>query len=377
MPKVSVILPIYNVEKYLRKCLDSVINQTFKDIEIICINDCSADNCENIISEYAKKDGRIKLINHLENQGLGYARNTGLINSNCDYISFIDSDDFISIDYIEYLYNTAIKYDADIVFTDNIYTVNEAKLYIKPYYHNRINIWKKKFKKNETWKEGISDFNVNTPEKENTPEYPLVVAWNKLYKRNFLIQKNLLYSKYRIAEDVDMFYRLLANTPKISYNHCPKYYYLQRVTSLAGSVSATTKPPIAILEVFENVYKYYKENKEELLKDCNYYNFLSLLHTFNNYKAQNKNEFYKKCHDLMKDLNVEIDKDKHPFEAYSCHIMKTNGDYNIYLDKVERIKKKVFSVAWWIPSITLREKYKKYNLNKIAKKKFEEELKNQ
>ena len=196
MPKVSVILPIYNVEKYLRKCLDSVVNQTLKDIEIICINDCSADNCENIILEYAKKDGRIKLINHLENQGLGYARNTGLINSNCDYISFIDSDDFISIDYIEYLYNTAIKYDADIVFTDNIYTVNEAKLYIKPYYHNRINIWKKKFKKNETWKEGISDFNVNTPEKENTPEYPLVVAWNKLYKRNFLIQKNLLYSKY-------------------------------------------------------------------------------------------------------------------------------------------------------------------------------------
>ena len=62
----------------------------------------------------------------------------------------------------------------------------------------------------------------------------------------------------------------------------------------------------------------------------------------------------------MKDLNVEIDKDKHPFEAYSCHIMRTNGDYNIYLDKVERIKKKVFSVAWWIPSITLREKYKKY-----------------
>ncbi len=375
MPKVSVILPIYNVEKYLRKCLDSVINQTFKDIEIICINDCSADNCENIILEYAKKDGKIKIINNEKNYGIGFSRNIGINESSGEYISFIDADDYIEKDYIEILYNTAIKNKADIVFTNNINIVRDK--IIKPYYHNRINIWKKKFKENETWKEGISDFNVNTPEKENTPEYPLVVAWNKLYKRNFLIQKNLLYSKYRIAEDVDMFYRLLANTPKIAYNHCPKYYYLQRVTSLAGSVSAATKPPIAILEVFENVYKYYKENKEELLKDCNYYNFLSLLHTFNNYKAQNKNEFYKKCHDLMKDLNVEIDKDKHPFEAYSCHIMKTNGDYNIYFDKVERIKKKVFSVAWWIPSITLREKYKKYNLDKIAKKKFEEELKNQ
>ena len=300
--------------------------------------------------------------NSMKNKYNEFIKNIASVNQTTETV--LDSDD-------------SMVFDSSKKNTDNIYTVNEAKLYIKPYYHNRINIWKKKFKKNETWKEGISDFNVNTPEKENTPEYPLVVAWNKLYKRNFLIQKNLLYSKYRIAEDVDMFYRLLANTPKIAYNHCPKYYYLQRVTSLAGSVSAATKPPIAILEVFENVYKYYKENKEELLKDCNYYNFLSLLHTFNNYKAQNKNEFYKKCHDLMKDLNVEIDKDKHPFEAYSCHIMKTNGDYNIYFDKVERIKKKVFSVAWWIPSITLREKYKKYNLNKIAKKKFEEELKNQ
>ena len=74
MPKVSVILPIYNVEKYLRKCLDSVINQTFKDIEIICINDCSADNCENIILEYAKKDGRIKIINNEKNYGINGGR---------------------------------------------------------------------------------------------------------------------------------------------------------------------------------------------------------------------------------------------------------------------------------------------------------------
>ena len=372
MPKVSVILPIYNVEKYLRKCLDSVINQTLKDIEIICVNDSSTDECENIILEYAKKDGRIKIINNEKNCGIGFSRNIGISESSGEYISFIDSDDYIEKDYIEILYNTAIKNEADIVFTNNINIVRDK--IIKPYYHNRINIWKKKFKKNDIWREGISDFNVDTPQKENTPEYPLAVAWNKLYKRQFLIEKKLLYSKYRIAEDIDMFYRLLANSPKIAYNHNAKYFYLHRATSLAGSVSSAKTPPLAILEVFENVFKYYKENKEELLKDCNYYNFLSLLHTFNNYNADNKNEFYKKCHDLMKELNVEIDKDKHPFEAYSCQIMKTNEDYNIYLEKVERIKKKVFSVAWWIPSITLREKYKKYNLNKIAKKKFDEEI---
>ncbi|WP_300365681.1 glycosyltransferase family 2 protein, partial [Brachyspira sp.] len=243
MIKVSVVLPIYNVEKYLAKCLDSVINQTLKEIEIICVNDCSTDSSENIIKEYIKKDNRIKLINHNENQGLGFARNSGFNNSNSDYIVFIDSDDFISYDYVENLYDTAIKYDADIVFTNNIYTVNEAKGYIKPYYHNRLEKWKKDLK--DKCFEGISSFNVNTSEKENTPEYPLVVAWNKLYKKDFLKEKKLLYSKVKLAEDVDMFYRILANDPKMYYNNNSKYYYLQRSTSLAGSVHTAKKIPIA------------------------------------------------------------------------------------------------------------------------------------
>ena len=366
MIKVSVVLPIYNVEKYLPKCLDSIINQTLKDIEIICVNDCSTDSCENIIKDYNKKDDRIKLINHDENQGLGFARNTGFNNSNADYVAFIDSDDFVSNDYIEHLYNTAKKYDADIVFTDNIYTVNESKGYIKPYYHNRLEKWKKDFK--DKYLEGISNFDVSAIEKENTPEYPLAVAWNKLYKKSFLKEKKLLYTKVRLAEDVDMFYRILANNPKMYYNHNSKYYYLQRSTSLAGSVHTAKKIPIAILEVFENVFNYYKENKKELLIECNYYNFLSLMHTFNNYKADNKNEFYKKCHELMKKLDVEIDRDKHAFYAYSVYIMKTYDDYNIYLENIESIKKKVFDIAWWIPSITLREKYKKINLDKLANK---------
>ena len=366
MIKVSVVLPIYNVEKYLPKCLDSIINQTLKDIEIICVNDCSTDNCENIVKEYVKKDNRVKLINHKENQGLGFARNSGFNASNADYVSFIDSDDFISYDYIEHLYNTAIKNNADIVFTNNIYTVNENKGYIKPYYHNRLEKWKKDFK--DSCFEGNSNYNVDTFEKENTPEYPLVVAWNKLYKKEFLKEKKLLYTQVRLAEDVDMFYRILANNPKMYYNNNAKYYYLQRATSLAGNVSHTVKIPVAILEVFKNVFNYYKENKKDLLVSCNYYNFISLMHTFNNYKADNKNEFYKKCHDLMKELDVEIDRNKHAFIAYSVYVMKTYDDYNIYLEKIESIKKKVFDVAWWIPSITLREKYKKVNLDKLANK---------
>ena len=366
MPKVSVILPIYNVEKYLAKCIESIVNQTLKDIEIICINDCSTDGSENIVKEYIKKDERIKLINNEQNSGIGFTRNIGINCSKGEYISFIDSDDYIENNYLEELYQTAVKYNADIVFTNNINIVRDNVL--KPYYHNRIHIWKKKFKNN--WREGISGFNVNTPEKENTPEYPLVSTVNKIFKKEFIINNNLKFQNFIISEDTEFFYKYLVYTPRIFYNNESKYYYVQRKSSITHSIEKDNKIIEDSLTVFKNIFNFYKEKNASLLKDSNYYNFNSFLFVFNNYKADNKNEFYKKCHDLMKELDVEIDRNKHAFIAYSCYIMKTYDYYNAYLEKVESIKKKVFDVAWWIPSITLREKYKKTNLDKLANKKW-------
>ena len=94
MPKISVIIPVYNVEKYLRECLDSLLNQTFKDIEIICVNDGSTDGSLNILNEYASKDSRFIIINQ-NNQGLSAARNNGLNVAKGDYVAFLDSDDYI------------------------------------------------------------------------------------------------------------------------------------------------------------------------------------------------------------------------------------------------------------------------------------------
>ena len=366
MPKVSVVLPIYNVEKYLPKCIESVIAQTLKDIEIICVNDCSNDNSENIIREYMKKDDRIKIINNEKNIGVGFSRNIGIDCSNGEYISFIDSDDFIENDYLENLYSTAIKYDADIVFTNNIYTVNEVKGYIKPYYHNRLEKWKKYFK--DKCFEGKSNFNVSTTEKENTPEYPLVAVWNKLYKKSFILNNNLKFQNYIVSEDSEFFYKYLVYNPNMYYNNKAKYYYVQRKSSAVHSIEKEEKTVSDALSVFRNIFNFYKEKKINLLKESSFYNFNSFLFVFNNYKADNKNEFYKKCHELMKELDVEIDREKHAFMAYSCYIMKTYDDYNIYTEKIESIKKKVFDIAWWIPSINLREKYKKINLDKLANK---------
>ena len=113
MPKISVIVPIFNGEKYLCRCIDSILYQTFDDFELILINDGSSDNCAAICNEYMEKDTRIKVI-HQENRGVSAARNAGLDIANGDYISFVDSDDYVYPQYLEYLYRAIIESDADI-----------------------------------------------------------------------------------------------------------------------------------------------------------------------------------------------------------------------------------------------------------------------
>ncbi len=114
-PKISIIIPVYNVEKYLKDCMDSVVNQTYKDIEIICVNDCSADNSLDILNEYAEKDSRIIVINKPVNQGLLSARKTGVAAANGEYIIFLDSDDYIKADLCKFIADITQKYDNDII----------------------------------------------------------------------------------------------------------------------------------------------------------------------------------------------------------------------------------------------------------------------
>ena len=120
MPKVSIVVPIYNVEKYLRECLDSIVNQTLKDIEIICVNDGSTDSCPQILEEFSKKDNRIKVINKA-NSGYGASMNIGLAAATGEYIGIVESDDFVKTNMFEDLYNLAKENDADVVKSDWFY----------------------------------------------------------------------------------------------------------------------------------------------------------------------------------------------------------------------------------------------------------------
>ena len=120
MIKISIIIPVYNTEKYLKKCLDSIINQTLKSLEIICIDDCSTDNSLNILKEYQLKDKRIKIIEQKENKGQGVARNLGLNIAEGEYIGFIDSDDWVDLNFFEKLYFAAKKYNSDVALAANV-----------------------------------------------------------------------------------------------------------------------------------------------------------------------------------------------------------------------------------------------------------------
>ncbi len=193
--KISIVVPVYNVEKYLKRCLDSLVNQTLKDIEIICVNDGSKDNSLNILEEYAKKDNRIVILNQ-KNAGLSAARNTGMEIAKGEYIGFVDSDDWVDLDFFEKLYIAAKNNDCDIAVADFIREHPTKK-------KKRLNITKEEiFEKPEdkylackTYREGC--------------------VWNKIYRTEFLKRIDLKFVVGMYYEDRDFTARSLFYSKKL------------------------------------------------------------------------------------------------------------------------------------------------------------------
>lgn len=217
MPKVSVIIPVYNVEKYLRECLDSVINQTLQDIEIILIDDGGKDNCPRIIDEYAKKDSRIVAI-HKENGGYGQTCNVGLERAHGEYISIVEPDDYIDKNMYEDLYKLAKKNDTDIVKSDfykNIQCENKKQC-------------NKHFSQNlkTSLKEGTYTLNEQP---EFLQYHPSI--WSALYKKEFLDENNIRFVEAPGAGWTDNPFQVqcFCLAEKIMYTSNAYYYW--RVTS--------------------------------------------------------------------------------------------------------------------------------------------------
>ena len=213
MPKISVIIPVYNVEKYLRECLDSLLNQTFKDIEIICVNDGSTDGSLNILNEYASKDSRFIIINQ-NNQGLSAARNNGLNVAKGDYVAFLDSDDYIlNSDYFEKLYNACEKHNADIAVASIIRGNDKKSKYI--------------FK---VEKEEIGDSFIDKLKICDVPDSNYV--WNKLYKRESLLATGITFPVGKLYEDLYYTHKVLYYVDKLVSVPNVSIFYRKRSDSI-------------------------------------------------------------------------------------------------------------------------------------------------
>ena len=238
--KVSIIVPVYKVEKYLRRSMDSLVNQTLDGVEIICINDGSPDNCLSILKEYKENypDKNIVIIDK-QNEGVWKGRFDGIAKATGEYIGFTDSDDYITLDYAEKLYNAAKKNNADISVS-GFYRVDTDTEHV--------------------YSTEMTGFEGKIINMDKNPEEILSIntaLWNKLYKAEVLKNMKNLENPPKILDD--MMFLLLAylNTKTISFINDPLYYYMVRQDSIMGQIKkeqieSTEKAMVEIKKIYQN-----------------------------------------------------------------------------------------------------------------------------
>ena len=328
---ISIVVPIYNVEKYLRKCIDSIINQTYKNLEIILVDDESPDNCGEICEEYAKKDNRIVVI-HKKNGGLSDARNAGIEVATGKYIGFVDSDDYIKEDMYENLYNDIKKYDVDISICKYIEVFENSTIYEDASNSNKIEIYDNV----EMLKRLLYNNNVTDH------------ACNKLYKIDLFKINNIRYPNGYMYEDIGTTYLLFENSKKISLSEKNEYYYVRRGSSILGQVNE--KLIFDLLKMLNNRFEYlehkFPELKNELIKNkmrfiiivFRYICILKKVNLLENEYIKREYNFYRKNFNLSKKYIVEIQNSI--VEKFECYLLYFNKKcyWNYY--KVKLLLKK-------------------------------------
>lgn len=282
-PLISVIVPIYKVEKYLDRCVESIVNQTYKNLEIILIDDGSPDNCPKMCDDWAKKDNRIKVI-HKENGGLSDARNTGLKIAKGEYIAFVDSDDFIEYSMILKLYDAIDTYNCDI-----------ASCRVKM-------VWNDKPSKPLTpdIKTKVFEKSVDAMENLISGDCLIQTVWNKLYKR--MAVENIEFPIGKINEDEYWSWKVIANSKRVICINSLLYNYYMRDGSIMQG--GTRFNPMSVVEAKLERQKYIEKNMPELKnKAC-----VDLLYTclFQAQRSkillpkENYKQYYKKIKTIVK-----------------------------------------------------------------------------
>ena len=327
--KISVIVPIYNVENYIEKCILSIINQTYTNLEIILVDDGSTDNSSKIIDEYAKKDSRIKVI-HKKNEGVSIAKNLGMKESTSNFISFIDSDDTVTPDYIEILYNNLINTNSDIsVIGYKVVTENNNILFDSIYGCN--------LKKDQVIVyEGIEKI------KELLLQKTIKNFGCKLYRKDVLIN----FPVGVTYEDIVFSLEVIMRSKRVVYTNKSLYNYLKRNNSITATISSKNLNDFA--NAIYNRYILVKENYKELDK-YNIYSFfqstiaLSTKSAIIGMKYEDVNnriiEFINIIKEYAKDNEEIILTMLSDYEKTCLYLMRYNIDlYYMFLVERQRLK---------------------------------------
>jgi glycosyltransferase involved in cell wall biosynthesis len=236
-PKVSVIVPVYNAEKYLRSCLESIFKQTLQEIEIICVDDGSADASMDILQEYAHRDPRMTVLTTGKNQYAGAARNMGMAVATGEYLSFLDSDDFFEPDMLEAAYLRAKAQDADIVLYDaDLYVQGSGSFLSVSWILNQPSLPEKPF------------FSV-----KDIPDWIFLISspapWNKLFRRTFVKEQGLLFQQIHSCNDLYFSFSAMAFASRITVvNRVLMHYSTGNSASLQGS---STKDPMDLYRAID------------------------------------------------------------------------------------------------------------------------------
>ena len=315
--KISIIIPVYNVEKYLEECLNSVTKQTLKDIEIICVNDGSTDHSLVILEKFASKDNRIKILNK-ENGGYASAINTGLDAANGEFIQIVESDDYCALNMCELMYNEIKDSDADLITAD-FYFLRKDKLTVNNYFDDKDNVETK-------------SFSLKThPSIISKQAYP----WKSLYRKAFLSTNNIkmIQDNNGAYEDQPWNATVLALASKILYLNKPLYFY--RLDATGSSTNCGSKKLINYIkrkaqtkEILEKQGVYSNEVKEYYCNSA----VGGTLFFFKRIDFKYKEEYYNEMKSFLKDV---VDKEvtfkyftKKNLKNYKNIIKKDYKTYN-------------------------------------------------
>lgn len=290
---ISVIIPVYNDEEYLHVCINSVINQTYSDLEIICVDDDSSDSSYDILQYFAKKDDRIKVLKNEHNKGLGYNRNRGMEVATGKYVSFLDSDDWISPDTFEVLIEKAEKENLDVLIYKSIVFYEDTQNFgFERYYDMEFM---------DKWESKV--FNHWDLDKTKLFSIP-VAAWNKLYLKSFLDENDIRFPNENLIHEDNPFYcKMITSAERISILN--KYFHNRRRRS--GSIMTWNNERLfdnisivyRVLDVFLNEPKLYEYYKKEVL----FYIFVAVLDAkYEQIDEQFKDQFYDEVVKVYNDL---------------------------------------------------------------------------